>query len=209
MKTLSTSLVLFSSLLLSANAISSASWDEAVVGDFNAGQLFTLTEGDNRFIGQQAWSDDPVDGFRFIIPDGYRASIDITYEYLNLGEAEGTAWVWELYSLAVPEACIPDESWAYSCLAPGGSELITSEILQTPDDYVTPSVWDYAPIDGHRLGAGTYQLADNYGFTDNQNSVLSYSFNLSVTAVPVPASVWLFISGMLGLVGISRRNNAA
>lgn len=205
MKTSSTYLLLSSSLLLSTNVVSSSSWDEGIIGDFNAGQLFTLTEGDNWFVGAQAWSDDPIDGFRFIVPDGYRSSIDVVYEYLNLGESEGTAWVWELHSLAVAESCTPDESWAYSCLAPGGSEHITSEIFQTPEDYMTPSGWDYVPIDGYVLNAGTYQLADNFGFTDNQNSVLSYTFNLSVVAVPIPAAVWLFGSSLLGLFGLARQ----
>lgn len=186
MKIFCTCLALLSSLFLSIDAISSSSWDEEIVGDFNAGQLFTLAEGDNWFIGNQAWSDDPIDGFRFIVPNGYRASIEITYSYLNLGVSEGTAWVWELYSLAVAASCTPDVSWAYSCLAPEGSSLITSEILQTPEDYMTPSGWDYLPIDGYILNAGVYQLADNFGFTDNQNSVLSYSFNLSVAPIPPP-----------------------
>ena len=171
---------------VSTDVISGSSWDEGVVGDFNAGQLFTLTEGDNWFMGTQAWSDDPIDGFRFIVPDGYRASVGITYEYLNLGASEGSAWVWELYSLPVAASCTPDPSWVYSCLAPEGSVLITSEILQTPEDYMTPIGWDFVPIDGYILNAGVYQLADNFGFTDNQNSVLSYTFNLSVVAVPQP-----------------------
>lgn len=31
----------------------------------------------------------------------------------------------------------------------------------------------------------------------------------TITAVPVPAAVWLFASGLLGLIGIARRNKAA
>jgi hypothetical protein len=31
----------------------------------------------------------------------------------------------------------------------------------------------------------------------------------AVSAVPVPAAVWLFGSGLLGLVGISRRKKSA
>ena len=51
---------------------------------------------------------------------------------------------------------------------------------------MTPSGWDYVPIDGYILNAGVYQLADNFGFTDNQSSVFSYSFNLSIAAIPPP-----------------------
>ena len=74
---------------VSTNVVSGSLWDEGVIGDFNAGQLFTLTEGDNWFIGTQAWANDPIDGFRFTVPEGYQATIDVDYEYLNLGEAEG------------------------------------------------------------------------------------------------------------------------
>jgi hypothetical protein len=35
------------------------------------------------------------------------------------------------------------------------------------------------------------------------------SLNLTVSAVPVPGSVWLLGSAITGLVGISRRRNAA
>ncbi|MGB5718761.1 MAG: hypothetical protein WBN81_16900 [Gammaproteobacteria bacterium] len=36
-----------------------------------------------------------------------------------------------------------------------------------------------------------------------------YTLNVSVTPVPVPAAVWLFGSGLLGLLGMARRKKAA
>ncbi|MGB7934539.1 MAG: PEP-CTERM sorting domain-containing protein [Gammaproteobacteria bacterium] len=37
-------------------------------------------------------------------------------------------------------------------------------------------------------------------------SVFAWAVHLSdVSAIPVPATVWLFGSGLLGLIGISRR----
>lgn len=39
---------------------------------------------------------------------------------------------------------------------------------------------------------------------DGRHDNLSYTVN----AVPIPAAVWLFVSGLLGLVGMARRNKA-
>lgn len=36
-----------------------------------------------------------------------------------------------------------------------------------------------------------------------------YALSPEITAVPVPAAAWLFCSGLLGLIGISRRKNTA
>ena len=36
-----------------------------------------------------------------------------------------------------------------------------------------------------------------------------YIDNLDVSAIPIPAAVWLFVSGLLGLVGIARRKHGA
>jgi len=33
----------------------------------------------------------------------------------------------------------------------------------------------------------------------------SYSMTIAATAVPIPAAVWLFGSGLLGLIGIARK----
>ena len=44
---------------------------------------------------------------------------------------------------------------------------------------------------------------------DMSNSDLGHFVTVSVTsvsAVPVPAAVWLFGSGLIGLVGVARRN---
>jgi hypothetical protein len=55
---------------------------------------------------------------------------------------------------------------------------------------------------------GTGILSGNAGTTAatwsfSSQSALSYS--MSIAAVPVPAAVWLFGSGLIGLVGVARR----
>ena len=56
------------------------------------------------------------------------------------------------------------------------------------------------------LGDINEQLAfHNDGFVDNAGS----AFHLvSTSAVPVPAAVWLFGSGLIGLIGVARRKKA-
>ena len=56
---------------------------------------------------------------------------------------------------------------------------------------------------------------DNHSLTVNGNQlILSDTAGIDVaeftrvSAVPVPAAVWLFGSGFLGLVGVARRKNA-
>jgi hypothetical protein len=61
-----------------------------------------------------------------------------------------------------------------------------------------------------------------FGFTDIGASISSITYNTVSgndpvgiddmrfgTVVPIPAAVWLFASGLLGMIGIARRKKAA
>jgi len=52
----------------------------------------------------------------------------------------------------------------------------------------------------------TPQLAS--AWTGQNGEVLGLDLRLQLTPVPVPAAVWLFGSGLLGLVGVARRSKA-
>ncbi|MDH3948640.1 MAG: VPLPA-CTERM sorting domain-containing protein [Gammaproteobacteria bacterium] len=82
----------------------------------------------------------------------------------------------------------------------------------------TGSLWIAVPTgftSGGTLGAasGTWlnQSFATLGMTPGTYvwSWASDSITLQVSAVPVPAAVWLFGSGLLGLIGIARRKKAA
>ncbi len=62
------------------------------------------------------------------------------------------------------------------------------------------NVWDVNPD-------GSLSYATVPGMKDGPFPGFQASFNLS--PVPVPAAVWLFGSGLLGLVGVARRKKAA
>lgn len=51
-------------------------------------------------------------------------------------------------------------------------------------------------------GNGFNSTGVNWTFSAND---LGSSYSMTITAVPVPAAVWLFGSGLLGLVGVARR----
>jgi len=54
---------------------------------------------------------------------------------------------------------------------------------------------------------GEIPLSGYAGAFDSDNQLIKIS-NVSVSAVPIPAAVWLFGSGLLGLIGLARRKSA-
>jgi hypothetical protein len=71
--------------------------------------------------------------------------------------------------------------------------ITTSDVAIVNGDPFTPfnGTWQFNPL-------------DSIGLT----SINSY-YLIETTAVPIPAAVWLFGSGILGLIGIARRKKAA
>ena len=58
----------------------------------------------------------------------------------------------------------------------------------------------------------TYNLPGIYSgdlmVTDDRGNVDFATFDITVSAVPVPPAVWLFGSGLVGLIGVARRKTA-
>jgi len=90
--------------------------------------------------------------------------------------------------------------------------------------------WGEAIDDGADLGSGTYASGVSWATGDNyadlvlndlapgfytiflggaNHSLAGGNVNLSVSAVPLPAAVWLFASGLAGLAGVARRKKKA
>lgn len=61
------------------------------------------------------------------------------------------------------------------------------------------------PVDLTLLGAPTNTPFEFFGFSLQSVNGNVVSTDIVNTAVPVPAAVWLFGSGLLGLVGVARR----
>lgn len=95
------------------------------------------------------------------------------------------------------------------------NSLLTLYFTVTP---ANPTINFRARLDTANLGTGqlfTGTSSTDFGNTAALDLVLPSGFSFSsesgvfLSAVPVPASVWLFGSGLLGLIGISRRKKSA
>ena len=64
----------------------------------------------------------------------------------------------------------------------------------------------YAP---NTTGAWMFGMIDGRQFADSRNSLVKAwavrTGDVSASVVPVPAAAWLFVTGLLGLIGVARR----
>jgi len=92
----------------------------------------------------------------------------------------------------------------------GPGSGILSVIANPTADWTT---YNFATtVDASATGGITLQFNSTCGADANcfaDFSIDNVSINADVSAVPVPAAVWLFGSGLLGLVGVARRKASA
>lgn len=92
-----------------------------------------------------------------------------------------------------------------------GQSILTSG---DPDLALFPSLlpayyWSGTQLDAIDAWLHTFNLGlRGYGYIYNSHHTWAVHSG-NVSAVPVPAAVWLFVSGLLGLIGISRRKKTA
>ena len=119
-----------------------------------------------------------------------------------------------------------DQTWTSNVAAVMGNHLTTSAVTVINDTTLDFSGWvmnifgsDYAF--GAQQGVATYSF-DGTNFTLDYHwdasyngnvglgplDVTLYDLHLAGTVVPVPAAVWLFGSGLVGLISITRRKKA-
>lgn len=100
---------------------------------------------------------------------------------------------------------------------PAGTGYVDFDFLydSTNTEFGGASVFDPAPVGGPNFsgnGSNTV-VAGNPDYSLSIFSTISHSgaqntsFDAELRPVPIPASVWLFGSGLLGLVGIARRRS--
>ncbi len=118
-----------------------------------------------------------------------------------------------LFTASNPNAAITSASgpagflggaWGYNF---GGSFSFNNTVNGFGSDqlmsFIALGVTDVSDLDGQAI---SNTFASGKWHVDAASGTVSY---VGVSAVPVPAAVWLFGSGLLGLVGVSRRKSAA
>ena len=185
-----------------------------------------------------AWADGTIDQTDNLIantgatPASDGTYINTTFQYLNLGPAP---MVTTQYNTTNSAACVQGVDVNYAdnvgggCMGIGTSGVLPliSEIgVANPNDYniSTPTASDLANegIGGSPMQDGPFgNMSANFeilsltmvnpdiGGTIDPFCSFDPSGNLCPAAVPVPAAVWLFGSGLLGLVGVARRKKSA
>lgn len=96
-------------------------------------------------------------------------------------------------------------------VAPPGSVAATSQVFGIATDQLTFTVnpgddffvWAGLQVDGMRGGIADAYNTFTMDFADDAGLQAA-----SVSAIPAPAALWLFGSGLMGLIGVARRRKA-
>jgi hypothetical protein len=90
--------------------------------------------------------------------------------------------------------------------------ILSDSLLQNYGGSINDSSWTQISFDLGVVPAGAVaaflEISQGIGPFDSAQ-ILIDNVNLEVAQVPVPAAVWLFGSGLLGLIGVARRKKAA
>lgn len=181
-------------LAMSAHSINAAviEYEEAVDGDISqlgTSPVFNFDVGINTISGSTHFivNDFDSDSFSIYLPNNLFVT-EVTYTFDNVSTLPGTTGLGTSYA-------IHDSSGA---LGIGNS-------IQILDD--TSPITNF--VIGLPLGEDTFRFTQLLGRGGDGGSWdYTLSFEVVSTAVPIPPAFWLFGSGLLGLVGMTRRKKA-
>ena len=120
--------------------------------------------------------------------------------------------------LAVPTAgeynfgVLSDDGFAFTLWGANASQSMSLDGLNPPDRWgfdsdisMQPGLYRFDLVGYNRLEAGVLNLGWWYGPTTSNFGIIPQANLYTAAPVPVPAAVWLFGSGLLGLIGVARR----
>ncbi len=174
--------------------VASPGINTGIVGDLTVGSndadfwKFNLTAGS---------------GFGASITTGASADINGFDPIIVLFMQDGSNY----YPVAANNPDAFSTSFGFTPWLSGTYYLTVSAAGNSPQDMFNNNQYDSAFWSNESLGLGTYfDHFQNTGF-----SSFDYNLNLTgaVSTVPVPASIWLFTSGLLGLLGLHKRKSRA
>ena len=171
-------LMFCSALLLGTSAASHAA---SITGSMELGGAYTIAGGSDL---SDATALDLVNLASTGFADG---AIGTTLPIYTLGDINTTPFVFDLF------ASIPN------LLDIGGWQLgIDSLSIAGPRNTSTLTMSGTGTLSGNGYDA----TIANWSFSAQDTGS---TFSMTVTAVPVPAAVWLFGAGLIGLIGVARR----
>jgi len=156
--------------------------------------LFNLVAGSNTFEGSVWTPGDSSDGF--LISTGPLQTLT------GASIAFGTN-----LSPFAPMFAFPPPQWTLEESDPTPTIFdltVGSEGLTSTQIIIAPAFERGAGIYNVLIGNGTFGIN-----TGDFDTPIDYTMTFETTVVPIPATVWLFGSGLLGLVGMARRHTTA
>jgi len=184
--------------IFTSSQVAAISIDELTDGDIDLYDEFYLDIGSNSFIGTISHGLQDYDRFVFVVPDNVIAQFSFSHEF-NLDETFITgSYTWTIEQLLSPT----DPSCGGVCEDP----VLASQQYGSGAGLVVDSIYNFETLPF--LSSGAYSIGVAGGVGGQSDSIMSYQSDLVVSAVPVPAAIWLFGSGLVGLIGVARRNKA-
>ena len=175
-----------------------------MASQINAATTWEPTSGDVDFFTELSFADINIgDADLFLFDDDDVGTFDDGLEITNGGEVQFS-------SNGVITATSVDINGAVV----GSIELSVDEnfvLAITRDDgdtWLTDTYWDMVGKDTYRIQFNTPTECGAYGHGNTQCETKASILAVDLQPIPVPAAVWLFGSGLLGLIGSARRRRA-
>ena len=130
-----------------------------------------------------------TNGLGWVIPNGFTNAASIAGS-ISVGTMTGN-----IMEALEPGGAVDDEDWLHIVLSPTGPE-----INDNASGTIT-AIFPNGTFDTSVLQNQTWSLY----WGDSAQSVRDGTFQSSFSAIPIPAAVWLFGSGLIGLIGVARR----